>query len=151
MGRYILGLDAGNTVIKAIIFDMAGRELALAALDGRSSQPKPGHVERDLGELWRNAVTVIKQPTVDVAKRSRHWDACPANPRCNPVRYARPRREITQRIAQPLMVGRGKAFVLRQRRIGRQRVAQRLKSVSALCSIGAGAIASSPSAACSAA
>ncbi|MEO5760037.1 MAG: FGGY-family carbohydrate kinase [Mesorhizobium sp.] len=61
MGKYILGLDSGNTVIKAIIFDMSGRELALAARDGRSSMPKPGHVERDLGELWRNAVDVIGQ------------------------------------------------------------------------------------------
>ncbi|PWK65687.1 FGGY-family carbohydrate kinase [Aminobacter sp. AP02] len=61
MGKYILGLDAGNTVIKAIIFDLSGQELALAACDGRSSMPKPGHVERDLGELWRNAVTVIGQ------------------------------------------------------------------------------------------
>ncbi|WP_394889418.1 FGGY-family carbohydrate kinase [Mesorhizobium sp. AaZ16] len=61
MQKYILGLDAGNTVIKAIIFDTAGRELALAARDGRSCMPKPGHVERDLGELWRNAVEVIRQ------------------------------------------------------------------------------------------
>ncbi|MET2828197.1 FGGY-family carbohydrate kinase [Mesorhizobium shangrilense] len=59
MDKYILGLDAGNTVIKAIIFDMSGRELALAARDGRSSMPRPGHVERDLTELWRNAVAVI--------------------------------------------------------------------------------------------
>lgn len=59
MGEYILGLDAGNTVIKAIIFDRTGRELALAARDGHSSMPKPGHVERDLNELWRNAVAVI--------------------------------------------------------------------------------------------
>ncbi|MER8829416.1 carbohydrate kinase [Mesorhizobium sp. M0938] len=61
MQQYILGLDAGNTVIKAIIFDTTGRELALAARDGRSCMPKPGHVERDLGELWRNAVEVIRQ------------------------------------------------------------------------------------------
>jgi hypothetical protein len=61
MGTYILGLDAGNTVIKAIIFDLSGRELALAACDGRSSMPKPGHVERDLDELWRKAVAVIGQ------------------------------------------------------------------------------------------
>ena len=26
MGEYLLGLDAGNTVIKAVIFDLAGRE-----------------------------------------------------------------------------------------------------------------------------
>jgi L-xylulokinase len=61
MDGYILGLDAGNTVIKAIIFDMSGRELAVAARDGRSCTPKPGHVERDLDELWRNAITVIDQ------------------------------------------------------------------------------------------
>ena len=61
MASYILGLDAGNTVIKAILFDLSGRELALAACDGRSSMPKPGHVERDLNELWRNAVSVIGQ------------------------------------------------------------------------------------------
>ncbi len=61
MGDYILGLDAGNTVIKAVIFDKTGRELALAARDGHSSMPKPGHVERDLNELWRNAVAVIGQ------------------------------------------------------------------------------------------
>lgn len=59
MGKYILGLDAGNTVIKAILFDLSGRELAQSARDGRSSMPKPGHVERDLDELWRNAVAVI--------------------------------------------------------------------------------------------
>ncbi|TIU38893.1 MAG: carbohydrate kinase, partial [Mesorhizobium sp.] len=61
MASYILGLDAGNTVIKAILFDLSGRELAFAARDGRSSMPKPGHVERDLDELWRNAVSVIGQ------------------------------------------------------------------------------------------
>ncbi|CAN7249709.1 FGGY-family carbohydrate kinase [Aminobacter sp. LjRoot7] len=66
MGKYILGLDAGNTVIKAIIFDASGRELALAARDGRSCMPKPGHVERDLNELWRNAVDVIGQ-CIDLA------------------------------------------------------------------------------------
>lgn len=61
MAGYILGLDAGNTVIKAVLFDLSGRELALAAKDGHSCMAKPGHVERDLGELWRNAVAVIRE------------------------------------------------------------------------------------------
>src|SRR5690606_14010350 len=60
MADYLLGLDAGNTVIKAALFDAAdGRELAVVAQDGRASLPAPGHVERDLDELWANAVTVI--------------------------------------------------------------------------------------------
>ncbi len=58
-GGYILGLDAGNTVIKAVLFDLDGRPVAMQAMDGQSSLPEPGHVERDLRELWANAGTVI--------------------------------------------------------------------------------------------
>ncbi|MCK7615331.1 FGGY-family carbohydrate kinase [Roseibium sediminicola] len=57
---YLLGLDAGNTVIKAVLFDLAGRQVAMAALDGQSFSPKPGHVERGLSELWSNAQQVIR-------------------------------------------------------------------------------------------
>lgn len=60
MGEYLLGLDAGNTVIKAVIFDLDGRELAHAAREGHSRMPEPGHVERDLGEFWLNAQAVIR-------------------------------------------------------------------------------------------
>ena len=34
MGDYLLGLDAGNTVIKAVIFDRAGNEIAAASRGG---------------------------------------------------------------------------------------------------------------------
>ncbi|MCA1441787.1 carbohydrate kinase [Ensifer sp. IC4062] len=60
MGDYLLGIDAGNTVIKAVIFDRTGRELAHACEEGHSRVPCPGHVERDLGELWANAKHVIR-------------------------------------------------------------------------------------------
>lgn len=60
MGEYLLGLDAGNTVIKAVIFDRSGREVAHAGEEGHSRMPCPGHVERDLGELWSNAKRVIR-------------------------------------------------------------------------------------------
>ena len=45
----LLGLDAGNTVIKAVLFDLEGRPLAAAQRDGASHAPAPGHVERDIG------------------------------------------------------------------------------------------------------
>ena len=57
---YLLGLDAGNTVIKAVLFDLEGRQIAMHALDGRSATPAPGHVERDLDELWENACVAIR-------------------------------------------------------------------------------------------
>jgi L-xylulokinase len=59
MGDYLLGLDAGNTVIKAVIFDRAGNEIAAASAEGHSRMPCPGHVERGLDELWTNARQVI--------------------------------------------------------------------------------------------
>ena len=58
-GRYILGLDAGNTVIKAVLFDLQGLSVAAQARDLRSNTPSPGHVERDLGELWSSTRQVI--------------------------------------------------------------------------------------------
>ncbi|MCV9961629.1 carbohydrate kinase [Pararhizobium sp. BT-229] len=60
MGDYLLGLDAGNTVIKAVIFDRAGNEIAYASEEGHSRMPCPGHVERGLDELWTNARQVIR-------------------------------------------------------------------------------------------
>ena len=58
--KYLLGLDAGNTVIKAVLFDVSGRVIAKCAIDGQSATPEPGHVERGLAELWRNASEVIR-------------------------------------------------------------------------------------------
>lgn len=60
MGSYLLGLDAGNTVIKAVLFDQCGNEIASVAQEGHSNMPFPGHVERGLGELWTNAKMVIR-------------------------------------------------------------------------------------------
>lgn len=59
-GPFLLGLDAGNTVIKAVLFDAHGRQIAMHGLDGHSRTPKPGCVERDVDELWANAREAIR-------------------------------------------------------------------------------------------
>ena len=59
MSQYLLGLDAGNTVVKAVLFDLAGQQIAASAGDGGSLFPQTGHVERDLGALWDQAARVI--------------------------------------------------------------------------------------------
>ena len=46
--RFVLGLDAGNTVIKAVLFDLEGRKVSACAIYGESATPEPGHVERAL-------------------------------------------------------------------------------------------------------
>jgi L-xylulokinase len=56
---YLLGLDAGNTVIKAVLFDLGGRQVGFHALDGPSSPSTAGRVERDMEALWTDARSVI--------------------------------------------------------------------------------------------
>ena len=58
-GPYLLGLDAGNTVIKAVLFDLQGRQLASHCIDGVTRKPAPGMVERSVGEVWDNAREAI--------------------------------------------------------------------------------------------
>ncbi len=59
MAGYLLGLDAGNTIIKAVLFDLDGQQLAVATKDGTSQFPKPGYVQRDMNELWGQAIDAI--------------------------------------------------------------------------------------------
>ncbi|MET3522663.1 FGGY-family carbohydrate kinase [Mesorhizobium abyssinicae] len=58
---YLLGLDAGNTIIKAVLFDLAGRQVAMHTVAGRSHTPQPGYVERDLGDMWAAARDAIRR------------------------------------------------------------------------------------------
>lgn len=58
-GPYLLGLDAGNTIIKAVLFDTNGRQIAAHGVHGATSTPAPGMVERSVQELWQNARTAI--------------------------------------------------------------------------------------------
>lgn len=58
---YLLGLDAGNTIIKAVLFDLAGRQVAMHTVAGRSHTPQPGYVERDLCDMWAAARDAIRR------------------------------------------------------------------------------------------
>ena len=55
----ILGIDIGNTVVKAVLFDLAGRQIARHGIDGITLKPAPGMVERPVAELWANARAAI--------------------------------------------------------------------------------------------
>lgn len=70
MTKFLLGLDAGNTVVKAVLFDLEGNVAGSASAEGRSRQPEPGHVERDIAELWRGAADVIARCLEEVGAKS---------------------------------------------------------------------------------
>ena len=59
MPVYLLGIDNGGTVTKAGLYDLDGREVAVATARTRMSMPVPGHVERDADELWEANVQAI--------------------------------------------------------------------------------------------
>ncbi len=59
--KYYLGLDNGGTTTKAALFDMQGRQIAVASMSTASITPKPGFVERDMEEMWQANCAVTRQ------------------------------------------------------------------------------------------
>jgi L-xylulokinase len=59
MGGYLLGIDNGSTIIKAALFDLQGREIAVSSRASEVSTPAPGRHERGLDDIWAATVGVI--------------------------------------------------------------------------------------------
>jgi glycerol kinase len=57
----ILALDQSTSATKAILFDATGRMVDRAARPHRQIYPRPGWVEHDADEIWRNVLAVIRR------------------------------------------------------------------------------------------
>ena len=57
----LLGIDAGNTGVKAVLFDERGRALASAHCDTGGHCPAPGMVERDIGRLRSDLDKLVRE------------------------------------------------------------------------------------------
>jgi L-xylulokinase len=64
--RYLLGIDAGQTVIKAALFDLAGNEIAVGRTLTPASSPRPGWRERDLEAAWAAAAEAVRGALAEV-------------------------------------------------------------------------------------
>ncbi|OZG70394.1 hypothetical protein BTA51_26505 [Hahella sp. CCB-MM4] len=60
MAEYILGIDCGNTAVKAAVFDREGRQLGSRATRVETRFPQPGHSESDMYGLWNKTVGVVQ-------------------------------------------------------------------------------------------
>lgn len=60
-GRYFLGLDAGQTFTKAVLFTEDGRQVARGAASVATSSPRASWQERDLEDVWRAAAAAIRE------------------------------------------------------------------------------------------
>ncbi|QGM46271.1 glycerol kinase GlpK [Methylocystis heyeri] len=57
--RYIGAIDQGTTSTRFIIFDETGAIVALERREHAQIYPKPGWVEHDAAEIWRNALDCV--------------------------------------------------------------------------------------------
>jgi L-xylulokinase len=64
--EYLLGIDNGNTVSKAAIFDLEGHEIQVASCHVESRFPHKGWTEIDMDELWQTTAKTIRE-VVDAA------------------------------------------------------------------------------------
>ncbi len=61
MGQYLLGIDNGSTVSKAALFDLHGREIAVASCKAETEYPHPGWTERGMEMLWQSTASAIRE------------------------------------------------------------------------------------------
>ena len=61
MSKYLLGIDNGSTVSKAALFDLKGKEIAVASCAADTEYPHPGWTERDMEMLWQSTATAIRE------------------------------------------------------------------------------------------
>lgn len=59
--HYLLGIDAGTSVIKSVIFDLAGHELISASQETTLLHPAPTFSEQDMHEVWNAVFATAKE------------------------------------------------------------------------------------------
>ena len=61
MADYIAAIDQGTTSSRCIVFNRKGEICSVAQKEHKQHFPKPGWVEHDASEIWKNVETVVKQ------------------------------------------------------------------------------------------
>ncbi|NMI01826.1 glycerol kinase GlpK [Pseudonocardia acidicola] len=59
MERVVAAIDQGTTSTRCLLFNRSGRMLAVAQREHRQYYPRPGRVEHDAEEIWRNVARIV--------------------------------------------------------------------------------------------
>ncbi len=51
-GKYLLGIDAGTSVVKSVVFDPEGKKVTLSRQRILIETPRPGWAEQDMEKVW---------------------------------------------------------------------------------------------------
>ncbi|SPL92189.1 Xylulose kinase [[Actinomadura] parvosata subsp. kistnae] len=62
----IICVDAGTTVIKAVGYDAAGAEAAVARRETVVTRPAPGHAEQDMHAVWDAVAATVREVAAQV-------------------------------------------------------------------------------------
>ncbi|HEY3472003.1 MAG TPA: FGGY family carbohydrate kinase, partial [Amycolatopsis sp.] len=63
--RYVMSIDQGTTSTRCILFDARGRLVSVAQREHQQHFPRPGWVEHDAVEIWRNLSRIVPQALTD--------------------------------------------------------------------------------------
>ncbi|GLY27192.1 glycerol kinase GlpK [Kineosporia sp. NBRC 101731] len=64
--RFVMAIDQGTTSTRSILFDHSGQLVAVAQLEHHQYFPRPGWLEHDAEEIWRNVDKVVNRVLGDV-------------------------------------------------------------------------------------
>jgi erythritol kinase (D-erythritol 1-phosphate-forming) len=67
-GPVVVCVDAGTTVIKAVVFDADGRELVVTQRDTEVHHPRRERVEQDMDEVWNAVVATVSEAVRQVTR-----------------------------------------------------------------------------------
>ncbi|MBO0841622.1 MAG: glycerol kinase GlpK [Nocardioides sp.] len=62
---YVAAIDQGTTSTRCMLFDRAGRMVALAQREHRQHYPRPGWVEHDATEIWHDVCRILPRALAD--------------------------------------------------------------------------------------
>jgi glycerol kinase len=57
--RYVMSIDQGTTSTRCILFEQRGRLVSVVQREHQQHFPKPGWVEHDATEIWRNVERIV--------------------------------------------------------------------------------------------
>jgi glycerol kinase len=63
--RYVAAIDQGTASSRCLVFDRSGRIVGVAQKEHRHIYPRPGWVEHDPEEIWRNVEGVVSRALVE--------------------------------------------------------------------------------------
>ena len=63
--RFVVAIDQGTTSTRCIVFDQRGRLVSVVQREQHHRYPKPGWVEQDAVEIWRNVERLLPRSVAD--------------------------------------------------------------------------------------